>query len=311
MVLPLIMLLGVGIGWGMTMPLTKIAVSTGYAPLGIIPWQFVVVGTVLGALIWARGIRVPVDRAALLFYAMIALLGTLIPNSFSYLAAANLPAGIMALIIATVPMFAMLIALPLGNERFEVRRFVGVVLGTAAMVLLAAPETSLPDQSKLIFLFVALIAPFCYGLEGNYIARFAPPTINPIAALFGASVLGFAVSGPVSVMLGHWIPLPEIARSGAWAQAEWGILGTSVCHAIAYAGYIWLVRSAGVVFASQIAYVVTVSGVLLSAAFLGESYAIWVWLALGLMLIGIALVRPRPAARREQHSSSQTKKIGA
>jgi drug/metabolite transporter (DMT)-like permease len=237
---------------------------------------------------------------------MIALLGTLIPNSFSYVAAANLPAGIMALVIATVPMFAMLIALPLGNEQFQLRRFMGVILGTAAMVMLAAPQTSLPDGSKAIFLAVALVAPLCYGVEGNYIARFAPPEINPIPALFGASVLGFLVSVPLSLALDLWIPLPQIALSGSWDTAEWGIIGTSLCHAIAYSGYIWLVRYAGVVFASQIAYVVTISGVLLSAALLGETYAIWVWLALALMLAGVGLVQPRVRQTITERETSQT-----
>lgn len=311
MALPLITLLWVGIGWGMTMPLTKLAVSTGYAPLGIIPWQFFVVGTVLGVLMLFLRVALPITRPALVYYGLIALIGTLIPNSFSYLAAANLPAGVMALVIATVPMFAMMIALPLGNERFEFRRLIGVFLGTAAMVLIAAPEASLPEGSKAVFLLVALIAPLCYGFEGNYIAKFAPPNINPIAVLFGASVLGVMVATPFSMALGFWIPLPSIAASSQWGTPEWGIVGTSFCHAVAYAGYIWLVGRAGVVFTSQIAYVVTVSGVLLSALLLGEDYSVWVWLALLFMLAGIGLVQPRPALPADQVTPSQTDRIGA
>ena len=35
-------LLAIGAGWGLTQPLTKIAVSEGYLPLGLIFWQLVI-----------------------------------------------------------------------------------------------------------------------------------------------------------------------------------------------------------------------------------------------------------------------------
>ena len=68
---------------------------------------------------------------------------------------------------------------------------------------------------------------------------------------------------------------------------------------VAYTGYIWLVGRAGAVFASQVAYVVTLGGVLLSALFLGERYSAWVWSALALMIAGLALVQPRRARLNE------------
>ncbi|HEY5700634.1 MAG TPA: EamA/RhaT family transporter, partial [Gammaproteobacteria bacterium] len=63
-----------------------------------------------------------------------------------------------------------------------------------------------------------------------------------------------------------------------------------------YTGYIWLVGASGPIFSSQISYVVTLSGVFLSAVILSESYSPWVWLALILMIAGLALVQPRQAA---------------
>ncbi|MCP4818147.1 MAG: EamA/RhaT family transporter, partial [Shimia sp.] len=35
-------LLAIGAGWGLTQPLTKIAVSEGYEPLGLIFWQLAI-----------------------------------------------------------------------------------------------------------------------------------------------------------------------------------------------------------------------------------------------------------------------------
>ena len=44
---PFLVLLVMGVGWGLTLPLAKIAVSTGHEPYGLIFWQLVVVVLVL------------------------------------------------------------------------------------------------------------------------------------------------------------------------------------------------------------------------------------------------------------------------
>ena len=53
-----------------------------------------------------------------------------------------------------------------------------------------------------------------------------------------------------------------------------------------------LIAFAGVVFSSQIAYVVTGSAIVASMVFLGEAYSGWVWAAMGLMAFGLLLVQP-------------------
>ncbi len=155
-------LLLIGISWSITIPLSKVAVSSGHAPLGITFWQQVVVALVLGVVLiarWAifrRRVHVQLDRASLVFYAMIAALGTVFPNLFSYWAMSQLPAGIMAIIIASVPMFALVIAVGARIEPFVAHRALGVCLGGAAVVLLVAPDASLPEPEKAIFVLVGL-----------------------------------------------------------------------------------------------------------------------------------------------------------
>ena len=186
-------LLMIGTSWGATIPLSKIAVSSGHSPLCITFWEQVIVTMVLGLLLIARSvifhrrIGIPLDRPSLVYYTMIAALGTVIPNFFSYWAMSQLPAGIMAITVASVPMFALAIAVAASIEPFVPYRLLGVCLGGAAVVLLVAPDTSLPDPEKAIFVLVGLVAPFCYGMEGNYIARFTPPTVDPKCALFCAN----------------------------------------------------------------------------------------------------------------------------
>ncbi|MFK7902412.1 MAG: DMT family transporter, partial [Nitratireductor sp.] len=290
--LPYIALLIIGSVWATTVPLIKIAVSTGLKPFGITFWELVVVCLVLGVIVFVRGYKVSFTKKHLVYCFVLSILGTLFPNAFSYIAAAQLPAGIMAIIIATVPMCALTVALLIKNEALSARRLVGILIGLCAMIMLAAPGTSLPDPTKAIFILVAFIAPLCYGIESNYIAAKAPKSLHPVATLFIASLIALPIAGVISFFSDQFF-VPSIFAGNALSNAELAIVAFAFAHAFAYSGYMWLVSLAGPVFTSQIAYIVTIIAVALSWYFLNEEYTGFVWAALGLILFGLTLVQPR------------------
>ena len=253
---PMFALLIMGAGWGITSPLSKIAVSTGHQPLGLVFWQMVIGAVLLGAIVFVRGGRLALGRRQITLYLAIAFLGTILPNAASYRAAAHLPAGVMSIVIAMVPMFAFPIALALGQDRFSIARVVGLGLGLGGVALLVGPEASLPDRAMVAFIPLALIAPFFYGLEGNFVGKFGTAGLDPIEVLFGASVFGAVLSFPLALGFGHWLnPL------GGFGAPESALVLSSIVHALVYAGYVWLVGRAGAVFAAQVSYLVTIFGV--------------------------------------------------
>lgn len=281
-------LLACAMGWGISIPMGKIAVSEGYRHVGIIFWQFLLGAVVLGLVNRTTGRGLPTDPRALRFYVIIALIGTLLPNSASYTAAIYLPGGILALCIATVPMIAFPIALAWGNDRFSALRFTGLCLGLAAIAMIMLPEASLPDPSMLIWVPVGLIAPAFYAFEGNYVARHQPEGLDAVQVLLGASLIGVVITLPIALVSGEWIsPLPP------YGMPDLAVVISSSAHALSYAGYVWLVGRGGPVFAVQVAYLVTGFSVGWSWLLLGETYSAWVWGAFALMLTGVALVQPR------------------
>lgn len=284
----LVVLVLVSIAWGASIPLTKLAVSTGHHPLALIFWQFIGSAALLGALALFRGTTLRLTRPILFYAAVIAIVGTVIPNSASNWASYHLPAGVMGLNIAAVPMFVLAGAWLMRIEAPEWLRFIGVLCGVAAILLVVGPKASLPDPTKAAFVFIALIAPLCYGFEGNFIAKYAPPKLDPIDTLLGASILGALMIGPVVFATGVFVPWP-----GPFGVAEKAMFAATFCHTAAYAGFFWLIPRTGPVFTGQIAYLVTMNAVLFSMIFLGERYSLWIWLAFGLMLTGFALVQPR------------------
>lgn len=277
-----------GAGWGITQPLAKIAVSEGYRPLGLVFWQLAIGAAILGLITHARGHRLPLGPAQIRLYAVIALIGTVLPNSASYAAAVHLPAGLLAILISTVPMFAFPIALLMGLDRFSPVRFAGLLCGLAAVTLIAAPEASLPERAMAAFIPLALVAPFFYGLEGNVVARWGTAGVGPIRLLYGASVAGALIALPAALLSGQFVdPRPP------WGAPDLALTASATVHAAVYAAYVWLVGRAGAVFAAQVSYLVTGFGVVWSMLLLGERYTGWVWAALVLMVAGLFLVQPR------------------
>lgn len=281
-------LLIIGAGWGATQPLIKIAVSDGYRHFGLIFWQFVIAGAILTLINLIRRVGLPLGWPQIRLYVFIACIGTLFPNSSSFEAARYLPAGVMAILISTVPMFAFPIAMALGNERFEWRRLGGLTLGLLGIILLMAPDASLPERAMIAFIPLALIAPAFYGLEGNAVARWGTFGCDAFQVLQGSAFAGILLSLPLAIGSGFWIT-PSLPLGAP----DWALIISSIIHAFAYTGYVWLVGAGGSVFAAQVAYLVTAFGLIWSMIVLNESYSGWVWLALALVLSGVALVQPR------------------
>jgi drug/metabolite transporter (DMT)-like permease len=285
------MLVAMGLGWGSTQPLGKIAVSTGHQQFGLIFWQLVLGALLLGGVSLVRGKAIPLTKATLGFAVVIAFIGTIIPNSTFYYSVAHLPSGIMSILISTVPLMAFPVALMLGMDRFSVGRMAGLFCGLLGVALIALPEASLPSRAMVAFLPIAMLGPLFYALEGNYVAKFGTAGMDAVQAMFLASVVGAVIMLPVAVGSGQWID-----PTAAWGRAEVALVLASIVHTLCYCSYVWLAGRAGAVFAAQTSYIVTGTGVIWAMLILGERFSPWVWAALAIMFVGLFLVQPRAAA---------------
>ncbi|TMM51879.1 DMT family transporter [Sulfitobacter sabulilitoris] len=284
-----------GAGWGITQPLTKIAVSTGYGHFGLVFWQLAIGAALMAAICALRGISLPFARRHLRLYLLLAMIGTILPNTASYQAAVHVPSGILSILLSMIPMFAFPIALALGLDRFSLRRLAGLLAGLCGVLLIVAPGVALPGDVAVFWVFVALIAGAFYAVEGNVVAKWGTEGLNPIQVLYGASLVGAVIMAPVAWVSGQWIdPRPPLDPQ------QWALVGSSVAHVLVYAGYVWLVGRAGPVFAVQVSYFVTGFGILWAKLILGEAYSPFVWAALAMMFAGLYLVQPRPHATLAQ-----------
>jgi len=202
-------------------------------------------------------------------------------------AAAALPAAGPAPGLARVPMMPLRIALPRGIERPGPRRMAGLALGVAAVALIALPDSSLPDPDQAVWIILPVIVTLSYAAESLYLAARRPPGFDTLTVMCGLSWGSLVLLIPALAATGGWV---DITRLG---PPELAILFNTAIHLVAYFGFLWLINQAGPVFAVQVGYVVTGSGVGFGMLVYGERPSPWVWAALGLMFLGLALVKPR------------------
>ncbi|MBM7066891.1 DMT family transporter [Actibacterium sp. 188UL27-1] len=214
-------LLVLGLAWGLTMPLAKIAVEAGYGHFGIMVWQAVIGAALLGAILVMRGVGLPLGWPDIRVYVVISLIGAILPNLSYFEAARHLPAGVMSVL---VPMFAFAIALALRLERFAALRLVGLGAGLTGILLLIWPDAAATGPAAAhdiwhtaYWVTIATLASVRYGIEGNYVAKFGTAGLDLVQALCGTFIISACLTVPLAVATGSWVsPLSP----GAWRRVQ-------------------------------------------------------------------------------------------
>lgn len=282
-------MLGVGMAWGATTPLSKIAMAGDIHPIGATIWQCLILSVVLSAVLVVQGRRLPLGRAYIGFYLLLGLLGTALPHPMGYLAARHLPSSVLSVILAGIPMVTLVVASLAGIDRPSPRRVLGLLCGFAAIVVLVAPAGSLPSGAAWLWVLLPIASTLSYALENVCIDKLRLPQLDPLSTLCGLSWGAFVLSAPLAL-------LPGVAMA-PWPldTGRWALLAITLLHMGAYFGLIWMIGKAGAVFATQVSYVVTLSGITFAIVFLNEPATPALALAVALMVLGLSLVRPRTA----------------
>ena len=287
-VFPYTIVFFLGIVWGSTFSLARIATESGLHPIGLTFWQALGGAIVLFILCCLRRNWGTFDTAQFWRFIIIGFLGTAVPSSLYFYTAPHVPAGILAITVTLVPMLTYAAGLFMGFDTFSRLRVLGIFLGFFAMLLLVVPETSLPEKSMVSWLLIALIAPLFYTTENVFIERYIPPGTDMLALLMGGMFAAAIMVLPVVWMENAFVPIVP-----PFSDAELALIAMMIISAIAYFLFLYLITLSGAVFASMSAYIITLSGVFWGMWIFNEQHSIWVWGALIILMTGMALVTPR------------------
>ncbi len=282
-------LLGTGVGWGLTISLATIATSTGLAALTVALWSALAGSIILSLIVAVRRKRLVLDRAHLEFYVVTGFVGTAFPHALSFQVAMHLPAGNRAIVYALIPMITLCMSILMVIEKASLKRFGGIALGLAAMAILLLPGAHIPVEDELFWTAVTLAIAISYAVENVYVGLRRPPRVDGITALWGMTTAGALMLIPAAWLLGAPMLLPFDA-----SIAEGAILLSTLSHLLAYAGLLYMISHGGVVFGSQVSYIVTPAAIIWGIVLLGEQLTLGISISLALIIAGLALIRPNP-----------------
>ena len=284
-------MLYIGIAWGLVPSLAKLASVEGADVLNATFVQALAGGILLLALTLARGKTFHLSWHHFWFYTACGFAGTTIPTAITFAVAAEVGAGMVAIIITMAPVLTYFGALVLGIERRNRWRLAGVALGLCAVLLLIVPDIEFASDTLTVWLLITLIIPACYAGESLIIALKRPPEGDAVMLVAGMLLSSALMLFPVTLVAGSLDLDPA-----HWDNASTAVAGIVLINVTAYVCFLYLVTAAGPVFASFVGYINMVAGVVWGTVLWHESHTLWVWCAAGLLGVAMYLVRERVPA---------------
>lgn len=275
----------VGVLWGVPYLFMKVAVDELATPVIVFARLFIGAVVLIPLALSQKAIR-----SALHFWpyiALYAILEMVIPWSLITNAQKDLSSGVVALLVATVPIWATLFAHHTGDSTAAHRtRIFGIAIGLVGIAFLVGFET-LNDVGNIRALVQVLIASVSYAYAVNMITRKAPG-VSGIAINGLAMLLSTVIFAPFA--LTH-LPTETPSSNAVLATIGLGV----ICTAFAFWVFFIVLDEIGAARASLVVYPNTAVAVILGIFFLDEKITLAIGIGLPLVLIGSYFASRKPA----------------
>jgi drug/metabolite transporter (DMT)-like permease len=217
------------------------------------------------------------------------VINSALPFALYAYAVMHISTGLSAILNATVPLFAALVAWLWLGDRLNRWRIAGLFIGFMGVSLLANHQTHFhnsanPDASswgQLTAIAACLLATVCYAIAGSFNKKYMPnlpALVSATGSQFGASL---ALTVPALLTLPDNMP-----GSQAWGSVL--MLGIA-CTGIAYILFFRLVNRAGPAKALTVTFLIPVFALVYGLVFLDETVTLIMVLLGMLVILGTAL----------------------
>lgn len=280
--------------WGSTYLAMRFAITT-LPPFLMAAMRFLVAGAVLYA--WERMRGTP--KPAPLLWKVTGISGALLllgGNGGVVWAVQYVPSGLTAVLIATVPMWVVILGWLWQNRgRPDGKTIFGIIIGLSGIAVLVGPERLMGSGAvDPLGMIVLLLASFSWA-AGSLYSTHTRINASPLLATGMQMLCGGASLLLLGLLSGEWqkVHLEQISLQSFVALAYLIVFGSL----IGFTAYIWLLRMTTPSRASTYAFVNPVVAVLLGWAIGGEALtprAIFATLLIVTAVIAIILSRPQP-----------------
>jgi drug/metabolite transporter (DMT)-like permease len=283
------MLLGLALVFGSAFFFGDLGLKS-FGPLSVAAGRVGSAAIILTVVALLRGRRFPADPKTWAALLVMGAINNAIPFSLIFWGQTRIDSGLAAILNAMTPIFTVILAHLVGDERLTGRRLAGVLLGFGGVAVLIGPSALGHLDPTNIAELAVLGAALCYALAGLWGRQFRglPVEVAAGGMLMGSSALLL----PVAAIFEHpWTVQPGLISLAGIAAL--GLLST----AIAYLLYFKLLARVGATNLLLVTFLLPIVALILGALFLGEHVQPIDLFGLALILGGLAAIDGRLLGR--------------
>ena len=278
--------------WGSSFLWIKIALEE-LEPFTLVGYRLLFGAVGMALVLIARRPALPIKRRTWLLLALMGLTNTALPFVLISWGETVIDSAVASILNSTTPLFTLIIAhYFLSDERMNVPRALGLLLGFAGILLLFSRDVGLEGfRSGLLGQAAVLAAALSYAGSSVFARRAfrdVPLLIQAAIPLFSADLLIWV--GAVTLESPVNIPALPIT----WVALAWlGLLGSC----IAYLLYFYLINNVGSTRSTLVTYMFPVIGVALGVLFLDERLDLRLIIGALMVVAGIGVVNWKPRTK--------------
>ena len=279
------MLFVLGVSFALAVSLNRFAADGGVPFLPYVFWQSFGGGAALMLVAAAMRRLPPIDFRHVRIFLSTGALNLAFPYMLLAYLAPKVPASLLSLGLALVPIMIYVLVLALRQDRFHSLRFGGILLGFAGILVVLLPQASLPAPGMAGWVALGLVPSLSYAVNAVLVARWRPQE-TPSLPLAGGLMLasgGYALI--VMAAMGEWW-----AFGGEFGIGHGATIGAMANNCVSFYLVFEIIRRAGPVIFSTVNYIATLSGMGFGIWFFGDAPSAYIWGAIVLMFAGLFLV---------------------
>ena len=280
------MLFVLGVSFALAVSLNRFAADGGVPFLPYVFWQSFGGGAALMLLAAALRRLPPVDFRHVRIFLSTGALNLAFPYMLLAYLAPKVPASLLSLGLALVPIMVYVLALSLRQDRFHVLRFGGILLGLAGILVVLVPQASLPAPGMVGWVALGLVPSLSYAVNAVLVARWRPQETGslPLAGGLMLASAGYVLIVMAAIGESWW------AFGGSFGIGHSATIAAMANNCVSFYLVFEVIRRAGPVIFSTVNYIATLSGMGFGMWFFGDAPSAYIWGAVVLMFAGLFLV---------------------
>lgn len=287
----IVLLILLGFIWGSGYSLAKFAMTNGVSPLGYAFWQSLGPAILLTLVCLVTQKKSAFQPNYWPYFLICGFVGITIPNTNMYFIASHVPAGLLAVLVNTVPLIVYPLALFSGQEKPDRWRVFALLLGIIGiMLIIGFTTTSILSKWTIL----ALISPLGFAVCSIFIGAKQPTEINSLQAASGMLLAASLLLTPLIVSQNAFYSL-----NGPFTLVKQVVILEIILSSLGYILFFTLIRLAGPVFYSLTGGVVALTGLFWGYLVFGETPSSQQGVAVALIITALFLLSWRQSKQTQ------------